>query len=97
MRMFVALTPPIEALEHLAEFWEPRTQADAEMRWVDAEQWHLTLSFLASVPERALDGLEERLAAIENRLDQQDQALRHVLQRLIAFFERSAPVEDDAR
>ena len=42
------------------------------------------------------DGLEERLAAIETRLDQQDQALRHVLQRLIAFFERSAPVEDDA-
>lgn len=42
------------------------------------------------------EGLEERLAAIETRLDQQDQALRHVLQRLIAFFERSAPVEDDA-
>jgi len=67
MRMFVALTPPTEALEHLAEFWEPRTQADAEMRWVDSEQWHLTLSFLASVPERALDGLEERLERAARR------------------------------
>lgn len=36
-------------------------------------------------------GLEQRLAAIETRLDQQDQALRHVLQRLIAFFERAGP------
>lgn len=41
-------------------------------------------------------GLEQRLAHIEARLDQQDQALRHVLQRLIAFFERSGPVADEA-
>lgn len=39
------------------------------------------------------DGVAERLDAIEARLDQQDQALRHVLQRLIAFFEREGPVE----
>lgn len=65
--MFVALTPPAEALEHLAEFWEPRAQADPEMRWVDPEQWHLTLSFLAAVPERALDGLEERLERAARR------------------------------
>lgn len=39
------------------------------------------------------DGREQRLTAIETRLDQQDQALRHVLQRLIAFFERVGPVE----
>lgn len=35
--------------------------------------------------------LADRLDAIESRLDQQDQALRHVLQRLIVFFEREGP------
>lgn len=33
----------------------------------------------------------ERLTAIETRLDQQEQALRHLLQRLIAFFEGDGP------
>ena len=37
------------------------------------------------------DRVEERLAALETRLDQQEQALRHVLQRLIGFFEREGP------
>ena len=37
------------------------------------------------------DGIEDRLEAIEARLDQQDQALRHVLQRMIAFLEREGP------
>lgn len=35
--------------------------------------------------------LDERLQAIESRLDQQDQALRHLLHRLIDFFEREGP------
>lgn len=33
------------------------------------------------------DGVEQRLDAIEARLDQQEHALRHVLERLIGFFE----------
>lgn len=37
------------------------------------------------------DAMEERLATIEARLDQQDQALRHVLQRMITFLEREGP------
>ena len=39
----------------------------------------------------APEGLPDRLDAIETRLDQQEQALRHVLERLIAFFEREGP------
>ena len=35
--------------------------------------------------------IEERLSAIETRLDQQEQALRHVLQQLIAYFEEAGP------
>lgn len=60
-RMFVALTPPPEAIEHLEDFLEPR-RAAAPFRWSSPEQWHVTLAFLAAVPERKLDDLVERLA-----------------------------------
>ncbi|WP_298519453.1 RNA 2',3'-cyclic phosphodiesterase [uncultured Nocardioides sp.] len=61
MRLFAALTPPAEALEHLDEFLEPR-RAAGELRWVQADQVHVTLAFYESVPERKLDDLVERLA-----------------------------------
>ena len=60
-RMFVALTPPPDALEHLEAFLEPRREA-ARFRWSSPEQWHLTLAFMAAVPERRLDDLAARLA-----------------------------------
>jgi 2'-5' RNA ligase len=60
MRMFVALVPPDEAIEHLDEFLAPR-RAAGEFRWARTEQLHVTLAFLASVPERKLDELVERL------------------------------------
>lgn len=58
--MFVAVRPPEDAVEHLDAFLAPRREA-AEFRWTVAEQWHLTLAFLADVPERKLDDLVERL------------------------------------
>ena len=36
---------------------------------------------------------EDRLDSLEARLDQQEAALRHVLERLIAFFERETPAQ----
>ena len=60
MRMFAALVPPAEALEHLDDFLEVRREAP-ELRWVQADQVHLTLAFLAQVPERRLEDLVERL------------------------------------
>lgn len=60
MRMFVALVPSAEAVEHLDAFLEPRRQ-QADLRWVDPEHVHLTLAFLADVEERRLDDLVERL------------------------------------
>ncbi len=63
--MFVAVVPPVEALEDLEEFLAPRRDAsfrsDVALRWTTPEQWHLTLAFLADVPERSLDDLVERL------------------------------------
>jgi 2'-5' RNA ligase len=61
MRMFVAVVPPEEALADLEDFLEPRRAADADLRWSSPDQWHLTLAFMASVADRNLDGLVERL------------------------------------
>jgi 2'-5' RNA ligase len=56
MRMFVALRPPPDAVVHLDEFLDVR-RAAADFRWAPAEQLHVTLAFLAEVPDRALDDL----------------------------------------
>jgi 2'-5' RNA ligase len=58
--MFVAVVPPERVLEDLEEFLAPRREA-APLRWTLSEQWHVTLAFLADVPDRALDELVERL------------------------------------
>jgi 2'-5' RNA ligase len=60
MRMFAAVVPPEDVLEGLEEFLAPRREA-AQLRWTRPESWHLTLAFMADVPERALDDLQERL------------------------------------
>ena len=60
MRLFAALVPPDQAVEHLDAFLEVRRGA-AAYRWATSEQFHVTLAFLADVEERRLDELEERL------------------------------------
>lgn len=67
MRMFVAVLPPLEALEDLAEFVEPRQQRESPLRWSAQEQWHLTLAFMPAVADRDLDELVERLADAAGR------------------------------
>ena len=65
-RMFVAVVPPEEVVEDLDAFLSARREA-ASFRWSAAEQWHVTLAFAESVPERALDGLDELLAQAAER------------------------------
>jgi RNA 2',3'-cyclic 3'-phosphodiesterase len=64
--MFVAVVPPDEALDDLDEFLDRRRDA-ADFRWVLREQLHVTLAFLAQVPERSLDDLAERLERAAKR------------------------------
>ena len=66
MRMFVAVVPPESAVEHLDEFLEVRREA-GPFRWTLAEQLHVTLAFLAEVPDRSLDDLMERLGRAARR------------------------------
>jgi 2'-5' RNA ligase len=75
MRMFAALVPPSEALEHLDAFLDVRREA-GELRWVQADQVHVTLAFLAEVPDRKLDDLVERLARAAARRTAFETALR---------------------
>ena len=58
--MFVALQPPPEAVDHLDAFLEVR-RAAAGFRWSPPGQFHVTLAFLAEVPDRRLDDLVARL------------------------------------
>lgn len=69
MRLFVAVVVPEEVIEHLEEFTAPRREAGPGIRWTDPHQWHVTLAFLAAVPERRLDDLVEVLTASAARRD----------------------------
>jgi RNA 2',3'-cyclic 3'-phosphodiesterase len=64
--MFVAVVPPDEAVAHLDGFLDVRREA-GDFRWVPADQLHLTMAFLAAVPERNLDDLVERLERAARR------------------------------
>ena len=66
MRAFVAVVPPAEVVEHLDDFLSPRRDA-ATFRWSAVEQWHVTLAFADDLPDRALDDLDDRLAAVAGR------------------------------
>lgn len=61
MRVFAAVVPPLEAVEHLDAFLEPR-RAAGDFRWTRAEQFHVTLAFMAQASEDRVDAYVERLA-----------------------------------
>lgn len=69
--MFVAVVPPDEIVADLAEFLEPRTGVP----WIDVAQWHLTLAFMAAVPEAREDEVVDRLTRAAARVAPFDIAL----------------------
>lgn len=64
--MFVAVLPPVEVVEHLDEFLEPRREHGA-FRWTAPDQLHLTLAFMEHVADRSLDALVEGLGRAAGR------------------------------
>jgi RNA 2',3'-cyclic 3'-phosphodiesterase len=60
-RMFVAVVPPPDAVADLADAVRAHTTVASDLRWTPSSQWHVTLAFLPSVSERALQDLTERL------------------------------------
>lgn len=61
MRLFVALTPPRDALEELRSAADGVRAAQPALRWTRPEQWHLTLAFLGEVGDGTRADLVERL------------------------------------
>lgn len=66
MRAFVALVPPLEIVEDLAEFLQPRRDAGGP-RWARDEHLHLTLAFLPDLAHADVDGVSEAVGAAAAR------------------------------
>ncbi|MEK2488367.1 RNA 2',3'-cyclic phosphodiesterase [Kitasatospora purpeofusca] len=66
MRLFVAVLPPVEALQDLVDAVAPvRGLPGADrLRWTAVEGWHLTLAFLGEVPAERVPELSAGLAAV---------------------------------
>ncbi|WP_435771483.1 RNA 2',3'-cyclic phosphodiesterase [Nocardioides sp. SYSU DS0651] len=62
VRLFAAVVPPEDAVEHLDGFLEPRRSA-GDFRWTRPEQFHVTLAFMADVAELRIEEYVDRLAA----------------------------------
>ncbi|UDY23280.1 RNA 2',3'-cyclic phosphodiesterase [Nocardioides sp. Kera G14] len=61
MRVFAALVPPADVIEHLDDFLDVRRE-HGDLRWAGAEQFHVTLAFAASTSETVVDDWAERLS-----------------------------------
>jgi 2'-5' RNA ligase len=67
MRLFVALTPPAEAVAELRANISALRELAPDLRWTRPEQWHLTLAFLGEVGDDARDELLRRLGRVATR------------------------------
>ncbi|MFE5485398.1 RNA 2',3'-cyclic phosphodiesterase [Streptomyces sp. NPDC056527] len=84
VRVFIALAPPDEAKEELAQALRPAYDAYPTMRWNRIEDWHITLAFLGEVPTATIPLLREPLA----RLAETRPPLRLALRGAGCFDER---------
>lgn len=70
MRLFVAVIPPDDVLDHLAAAIDraagPRDD-HGDLRWARTDQWHLTLVFLGQVDDGTMPDLTHRLARAARR------------------------------
>jgi 2'-5' RNA ligase len=60
VRLFAAVYPPADAVASVHQALAPLGDPDG-LRWLPAEQWHITVAFYAEVADRAVDDLGERL------------------------------------
>jgi 2'-5' RNA ligase len=67
MRMFVAIEPSADAVEHLDEFLTVRRESGPEVRWTPPSRWHLTLAFMGSAPDRVVEDVVDGVGAMADR------------------------------
>jgi RNA 2',3'-cyclic 3'-phosphodiesterase len=61
VRLFIAITPPLTAIDQLEAAVAPLRAAEPELRWASPESWHVTLAFLGEVDEKVAQRLSVRL------------------------------------
>ena len=72
MRLFIAINIPKKEKDRIQRASRPLLQADLPVRWVEPDNFHLTLKFLGEVrPEQAPDveGVLERIATATQPFD----------------------------
>ena len=67
MRLFVAVTPPPQAVDELCSATAGLRSTHSELRWTRPDQWHLTLAFLGEVDDDARTDLTIRLGRVAPR------------------------------
>jgi 2'-5' RNA ligase len=61
MRLFAALRPSDDAVEHLVSALRPIQASAPGLRWPDPDQWHLTCAFYGEVPDGSVDSIAARV------------------------------------
>jgi RNA 2',3'-cyclic 3'-phosphodiesterase len=64
MRLFVALDISVSVRENLAAIRKNFSSIDSQIRWVPAENLHVTLKFIGSVPPEKLQPIIEALGRV---------------------------------
>ncbi|CAN7379179.1 RNA 2',3'-cyclic phosphodiesterase [Knoellia sp. LjRoot47] len=64
MRIFAAVVPPADAHADLEAFVEPRRDVHSDLRWTPSHLWHVTLAFMADVPEGLVDDVVDDVARV---------------------------------
>jgi 2'-5' RNA ligase len=67
VRLFVAVRPSAAAVAELEALVRRLRPHGPELTWTTPAQWHLTLVFLADVPDEGLPELEHRLGSAADR------------------------------
>jgi 2'-5' RNA ligase len=76
MRLFVAVTPPPEALRALRLTLAPMLDGWDRLRWSREESWHITLAFLGEVDASLVPQLSRRLARVAARHSPMELSIR---------------------
>lgn len=68
MRLFAAIQPPADVLEHLDRAVSVhRNGTGAALRWVPNEQRHITVAFFGEVPSGAVEEISEAMVDLAQR------------------------------